>query len=98
MLSFALGVSTSSFHVGLIGFGLLYSPMNEIFGLLSNLISRRFEYQADKYVKDTFEPDALVRGLKKLSKNNLSNLTPHPAYVFVHHSHPTLLERIRNLR
>ena len=97
MLSFALGVSTSSFHVGLIGFGLLYSPMNEIFGLLSNLISRRFEYQADKYVKGTFEPDALVRGLKKLSKNNLSNLTPHPAYVFVHHSHPTLLERIRNL-
>ena len=98
MLSFALGVSTSSFHVGLIGFGLLYSPMNEVFGLLSNLISRRFEYQADKYVKGTFEPDALVRGLKKLSKNNLSNLTPHPAYVFVHHSHPTLLERIRNLR
>ena len=97
LLSYALGVSTSSFHVGLIGFGLLYSPMNEIFGLLSNSISRRFEFQADKYVKDTCDPDALVRGLKKLSKNNLSNLTPHPAYVFVNHSHPTLLDRIKNL-
>ena len=74
LLSYALGVSTSSLHVGLIGFGLLYSPMNEIFGLLSNSISRRFEFQADKYVKDTCDPDALVRGLKKLSKNNLSNL------------------------
>ena len=98
LLSYALGVSTSSFHVGLIGFGLLYSPMSEIFGLLSNSISRRFEFQADKFVKETFESDALVRGLKKLSKNNLSNLTPHPAYVFARHSHPTLLRRIRNLR
>ncbi len=98
LLSYALGVSTSSFHVGLIGFGLLYSPMSEIFGLLSNSISRRFEFQADNFVKETFESDALVSGLKKLSKNNLSNLTPHSSYVFARHSHPTLLRRIRNLR
>ena len=84
--------------MGLIGFGLLYSPMSEIFGLLSNSISRRFEFQADNFVKETFESDALVSGLKELSKNNLSNLTPHSSYVFARHSHPTLLRRIRNLR
>ncbi|WP_159947334.1 M48 family metallopeptidase [Polaribacter septentrionalilitoris] len=97
ILSEALGVSKQSFHIGLIAFGILYSPISEITGLFMNYMSRKFEYQADNYAKKTFNPNALISSLKKLSKNSLSNLTPHPAYVFVNYSHPTLLERIKNL-
>lgn len=98
MLSNALGVEIQSFHIGLIAFGLLYSPISEITGLIMNLFSRKFEYQADNYAKQTYKAEPLITSLKKLSKNSLSNLTPHPAYVFMHYSHPTLLERIKNLK
>ncbi|WP_298761327.1 M48 family metallopeptidase [uncultured Psychroserpens sp.] len=98
LLSNALGVETHSFHVGLIAFGLLYSPISELTSLVMNHLSRKFEYQADDYAKDTYRAEPLVTSLKKLSKNSLSNLTPHPSYVFAHYSHPTLLQRVKNLR
>ena len=97
ILSEALGISNPSFHIGLIAFGILYSPISEITGLLMNYVSRVFEYQADNFAKETFAAKPLITSLKKLSKNSLSNLTPHKAYVFMHYSHPTLLERIENL-
>lgn len=97
-LSYAIGVSTPSFHSALIAFGLLYAPINEFTSLIMNYISRKFEYQADHYAKNTYEAQPLVSALKKLSSNSLSNLTPHPAYVFFHYSHPTLLDRIRHLK
>ncbi|MEM7185843.1 MAG: M48 family metallopeptidase [Bacteroidota bacterium] len=96
-LSAALGVSQPSFHVGLIAFGVLYTPISETTGLLMNYLSRKFEYQADNYAKSTYASMPLISALKKLSRNSLSNLTPHPAYVFMHYSHPTLLQRFRNL-
>ena len=98
ILSEALNVSEPSFHIGLIAFGVLYSPISEITGLLMNYLSRKFEYQADDFAKNTYAGEPLVSALKKLSKNSLSNLTPHPAYVFAHYSHPTLLDRFRNLQ
>ncbi|AXT63452.1 M48 family peptidase [Aquimarina sp. AD10] len=98
LLSEALNVSVPSFHVGLVAFGVLYSPISEITGLVMNIVSRTFEYQADNYAKNTYNKEALISSLKKLSKNNFSNLTPHPAMVFIHYSHPTLLQRIKNLR
>ncbi|MEC3908401.1 M48 family metallopeptidase [Tamlana sp. 2201CG12-4] len=98
LLSNALGVEQPSFHIGLIAFGLLYSPISEVTGLIMNVFSRKFEYQADDYAKNTYKAEPLITSLKKLSKNSLSNLTPHPAYVFMHYSHPTLLNRIKNLR
>ncbi len=98
LLSNALNISVPSFHIGLIVFGILYTPISEITGLLMNYISRKFEYQADNYAKKTFAAGPLITSLKKLSKNSLSNLTPHPSYVFVHYSHPTLLERVQNLK
>jgi STE24 endopeptidase len=98
LLSNALGVEIPSFHIGLIAFGLLYFPISEITGLIMNWFSRKFEYQADDYAKKTFKPEPLITSLKKLSKNSLSNLTPHKAYVFMHYSHPTLLDRIKNLK
>ncbi len=98
VLSAALGVATPSFHIGLVAFGILYSPISEITGLIMNYISRKFEYQADNYAKTTYNADSLISSLKKLSKNTLSNLTPHKAYIFVHYSHPSLLQRYRNLK
>ena len=98
IFSEALGVSTPSFHIGLIAFGILYTPISEITGLVMNLLSRKFEYEADDYAKNTFEASPLISALKKLNKNSLSNLTPHPAYVFMHYSHPTLLQRFNNLK
>lgn len=97
IFSEALGVTTPSFHIGLIAFGILYTPISEITGLLMNLLSRKFEYEADDYAKNTYKASPLISALKKLNKNSLSNLTPHPAYVFMHYSHPTLLQRFRNL-
>jgi len=97
LLSLALGVSHPSFHIGLIAFGILYSPVSQILGVFMNYMSRNFEYQADNYAKNTFSASPLISSLKKLSKNSLSNLTPHYLYVFFHFSHPTLLDRIKNL-
>ena len=97
-LSQAIGVSEPSFHAALISFGILYSPISELTGLVMNYFSRKFEFQADNYAKTTFAASPLITSLKKLSKNSLSNLTPHPAYVFVHYSHPPLVNRIKNLK
>lgn len=97
LLSQAIGVQIPSFHAGLVAFGLLYAPISELTGLMMNYLSRKFEYQADDYAKNTYKGEPLVTALKKLSKNSLSNLTPHPAYVFLNYSHPTLLQRVKNL-
>ena len=94
----ALGGSEASFHLGLIAFGVLYSPISTLLGIGTNMFSRRNEYHADRYAREHYGSEELISSLKILSKNNLSNLTPHPAYVFFHYSHPTLLQRIRALR
>lgn len=93
LLSQSLGVQEPSFHIGLIAFGVLYAPLSSLTGLLMNGLSRKFEYQADAYAKMTYSGTHLIGALKKLSRNSMSNLTPHPAYVFAHYSHPTLLQR-----
>ena len=97
-LSLAIKVAAPSYHAALLAFVLLYSPISKLTSLLVNFLSRKFEFQADNYAKETLGSAPLISSLKKLSKNNLSNLTPHPAYVFVHYSHPPLLQRIKNLK
>lgn len=96
-LSQALGVEQPSFHIGAIAFGILYSPISTIMGLLLNVLSRKYEYEADAYAGIHAGANNLITALKNLSVNNLSNLNPHPWYVFFHYSHPTLLQRIRAL-
>ena len=96
-LSMALGVEQSSFHIGIIAFGLLYSPVSTLLGIVGNITSRRHEYQADKFAAQKYKAQPLQEALKKLSVNNLSNLRPHPLHVFVNYSHPPLLQRLKNL-
>ncbi|MCB9227378.1 MAG: M48 family metallopeptidase [Chitinophagales bacterium] len=93
----ALGVSENSFHISFIAFSLLYAPISMILGIFMNLLSRKNEFEADNFAKTTYSGQALISSLKKLSKKHLSNLTPHPWYVFIHYSHPPLYERIRNI-
>lgn len=97
-LSEALNVKEPNFHISLLAFGILYSPVSMITGLFSSIISRKHEYQADKFAADNSDADDLISALKKLSGKNLSNLTPHPLYVFFNYSHPTLLQRIKALK
>jgi STE24 endopeptidase len=93
----ALGASAASFHISVIAFGILYSPVSMLLGILFNSISRKHEYEADRFAVSLSKPGALQKALKQLSVKNLSNLTPHPWYVFIHYSHPALLQRLAAL-
>jgi len=97
-LSQALGVDEPNFHIGLVAFGILYSPVSFVLGIFMNMLSRKNEYQADEFAAKNHKPEALASALKKLSVKNLSNLTPHKTYVFFHYSHPTLLQRLAFLK
>jgi len=92
-----LGTDKTGFHLAVISFGILYSPLSLVFGLGQNMLSRRNEYQADRFAAENYNAEFLASALKKLSVSNLSNLTPHPTYVFFHYSHPTLLQRLKKL-
>ena len=96
-ISLALGGSEASFHLGLIGFSIVFSPISMLSGILMNYISRKNEFEADAYAKETFNGEDLSLALKKLSVDSLSNIYPHPLYVFFHYSHPPLIERLRAL-
>jgi STE24 endopeptidase len=99
-LSKALGSDTPSFHLSMIAFFMLFTPVSTLLGLINNSFSRHNEYQADQYSIDTY-PGAreyMYSALKKLSVESLSNLNPHPVYVAVHYSHPPILDRLANLQ
>ncbi len=97
VFSQALGSIGASFHVGIIAFSIIFSPISTLIGIGMNMLSRKNEYEADDYAKSTFSGEALGEGLRILTRENLSNLKPHPAYVFVHYSHPPVLKRLANL-
>ncbi len=97
-LSRALGVEEPAFHIGLIAFGILYSPISGITGLISIVLSRKNEYEADAFAAKYHNSDSLIEALKTISVNALSNLTPHSWYVFFHYSHPPLLQRVKALK
>ncbi len=99
-LSKALGSDIPSFHLSMLAFFLLFTPLSTLLGLINNSFSRHNEYQADRFSLDTY-PDArehMYSALKKLSVESLSNLNPHPLYVAVHYSHPPILARLANLK
>ncbi len=96
-ISIVLGGSESSFHLGLIGFSIIFSPISILSGIIMNYNSRKNEFEADAYAKETFNGEDLSLALKKLSVDSLSNIYPHPLYVFFHYSHPPLIQRLRAL-
>jgi STE24 endopeptidase len=98
LLANALEIESVSFHIGMLTFGLLYSPISMLLGIGMSILSRKNEYEADRYAKENYNAEALQTSLKKLSSDHLSNLYPHPAYVFVHYSHPPLLSRLKALK
>lgn len=88
-----------SIYTGLLFFGLLYTPVELMLSIVFQVISRKNEYQADRFAAETTdEPENLANALKKLSADHLSNLTPHPFYVFLNYSHPPLLKRVEALK
>ena len=92
----AFFVDEQSVYAGLLFFGLLYTPIEIILGPIMQGLSRKHEYEADVWAVDTVnDHESLSNGLKKLSVDNLSNLTPHPLYVFLNYSHPPLLKRLQ---
>lgn len=97
MFSQALGAEVGSFHVGIIAFGIIFSPLSTLIGIGMNVLSRKNEFEADAYANDTYSGAALASGLKKLTAENLSNLNPHPYLVFVSYSHPPVLKRLEKL-
>ena len=95
----AFSVQGMPVHVGFVIFGLLLGPVSLVLAPMASLISRRHEFQADRFAARAMgSAQPMISALKTLAKNNLVNLTPHPAYVFVHYSHPPVLERIAALR
>lgn len=95
----AFGIEGTPLYAGLIFFGFLYAPISMIIGLLGNILSRKHEFEADAFAAETTKaPGEMISALKKLSVDNLSNLTPHPLKVFLEYSHPPVLERIKALR
>ena len=95
----AFKMEHTSIYASLFFFGFLYAPIEMITSIFSNILSRKNEYQADEYSVKTYKkPNAMILALKKLSVDNLSNLTPHPFKVFLSYSHPPVLERIKSIR
>lgn len=97
-MSQALGGNQLAIHLNLLAFGILYSPISHFVGVFMNMLSRKNEFEADAFARDTYDGSFLQLALKKLSVDNLSNLYPHPAYVFINYSHPPLLKRLAAMK
>ncbi len=97
-LSLSLGGSQQAIHLNLLAFAILFTPFSGITGLLMSIVSRKNEYEADAYARENYSGEALANALKKLSVDSLSNLYPHPWYVFFHYSHPPLLRRLEAIQ
>ncbi len=96
-MSLALGGSSWSVHLNILGFTMLFAPLTMILGIGMNWLSRKHEFEADQYAKETYGGKPLAEALKTLSVKTLSTIHPHPWYVFVNYSHPPLLQRLQRL-
>ena len=98
-LFWAFKMEHVSVYASLFFFAFLYAPINIVISIFTKILSRKHEYEADAYALATYgKPESMISGLKKLTVDNLSNLTPHPLKVFLDYSHPPVLERIQAIR
>jgi len=92
----AFYMDKTSVYAGMIFFGMLYSPLDFFIGIFTKRHSRKNEHEADRFSAETTgDPESMADALKKISVHNLSNLIPHPFYVFLNYSHPPVLGRIK---
>jgi len=96
-VSYALGGNVSFRHLEIFAFFIIYSPVSSLISILMNIKSRKNEYEADEYAVKNFEKKPMVDALKRLSKDNLTNLTPHPLYEFINYSHPSISKRLYSI-
>jgi STE24 endopeptidase len=96
-LATAFGLSGIHFGFALLLFTVFMSPLNFLLGIPLNYLSRVAEYRADAFASKHVSKDAMITALKVLAKENFSNLTPHPIYVLLNYSHPTISERIASI-
>ena len=96
-VSYALGGNVSFRHLEILAFFILYTPISRFINILVFIKSRKNEYEADNFAISTFKKSPLVSALKKLSRDNLTNLTPHPLFEFINYSHPSLSKRLRSI-
>ena len=93
----AFNLSSIHFGFAIILMAILLSPVDTLIGLISNYISRQFEYKADAFAAKHTSKEAMISALKVLAVENFSNLTPHPLYVKLYYNHPTISERIASV-
>jgi len=98
LLSEAFGFASINYGFNLLVYFALLSPVLLFLNLLLSYISRKFEYQADAYAANNYDSEQIISALKVLSRENFSNLTPHPLYVKFYYSHPPLLDRINHIK
>jgi len=97
--AFGMEGGAAQLYAGFIFFGFLYAPISLLLSIAGNIMSRKHEFEADAFAVQTVkEPESMINALKQLSVDNLSNLTPHPALVFMEYSHPPVLERIKAIQ
>ena len=97
-VSYSMWSSHQGFALWMLAFAILFTPISMIFWILGNILSRKNEYQADNFALVNWLWKELSSWLIKLSRNNLSNLRPHPVYEFFHYSHPTILKRLKAIK
>ena len=83
--------------INVLAFFILYTPISRVINILSFIKSRKNEYEADNFAVTTYKKSPMISALKKLSRDNLTNLTPHPLFEFMNYSHPSLSKRLQSI-
>lgn len=96
-VAMAAGCEMPSFHINIMVFSMLFTPISMLTDMFTAIISRRHEWEADEFARVYGQGEGISEALKKMSKHSLANLTPHPLVVFMEYSHPTLLDRVKHL-
>jgi len=93
-VAMAFGFEGANIAFGIYALSILFSPLDIIFKIPENALSRKHEYEADAFECEYAGKEASISAIKKLYREDLGNLTPHPFVVRLYHSHPTASQRV----